>query len=90
MGEKLTQESKEAVEKILTDYLEKNKHRKTSERFAILNEIYSHEGHFDIEGLYVMMKNKKLNHLNVSNPTAAPNLKLMQEALLGVLVQNNK
>ena len=37
----MTQETKEAVEKILTDYLEKNKHRKTSERFAILNEIYS-------------------------------------------------
>ena len=59
MGDKMTQETKEAVEKILTDYLEKHKHRKTSERFAILNEIYSHEGHFDIEGLYVMMKNKK-------------------------------
>ena len=29
----MTQETKEAVEKILIDYLEKNKHRKTSERF---------------------------------------------------------
>ena len=39
MGDKMTQETKEAVEKILTDYLEKNKHRKTSERFSNLNEI---------------------------------------------------
>jgi Fur family ferric uptake transcriptional regulator len=77
MGEKMTQETKEAVEKILTDYLEKNKHRKTSERFAILNEIYSHEGHFDIEGLYVMMKNKKYR---VSRATLYNNIELLLEA----------
>lgn len=38
-----------------TNYLELHKHRKTPERFAILDHIYANKGHFDMDSLYKSM-----------------------------------
>ena len=58
MSEEKLKRLKLEVRKIFTAYLEIKKQRKTPERYAILDEIYTHKIHFDVETLYIQMKKR--------------------------------
>ena len=45
---------------ILTEYLILHEHRITPERYIVLTEVYLMDDHFDIEDVYVNLKNKKI------------------------------
>ncbi|MEI8273660.1 MAG: Fur family transcriptional regulator [Paludibacter sp.] len=68
----------EAVKEIFTEYLKEHKHRKTPERYAILERINAFEGHFNAEVLYNIM----LTDYRVSLATVYNTLELLLDCKL--------
>ena len=72
-------QTREIVKNIFTEYLTTKSCRKTPERYAILDFIYSESGHFDMDSLYEAMNNR---NFRVSRATLYNTMQLLLECNL--------
>ena len=77
MNEKMKAQARE----ILDQYLESNQHRKTPERYAILDAVFSMRGHFTLEELGAALEKK---NFRVSRATLYNTIHLFLELRLVV------
>ena len=79
---------KKRVRDILDEYLEANNHRKTSERYAILDAVYDMKGHFSLEELGTELEAR---NFRVSRATLYNTMRLFIDcALLFDIVSSDK
>jgi len=74
----------EEVRDIFTEYLKVQNYRKTQGRYDILFEIYSIDEHFEVETLYIILKNK---NYHISRATIYNTIDLLLEC--GLIVKHS-
>lgn len=67
------------VREVLERHLDKKGLRRTAERYVILEELYAHDEHMDVDTLHFKMR---LNNYRISKATIYNNLDLLIEANL--------
>jgi Fur family ferric uptake transcriptional regulator len=75
-GGVLEKERFEEYRQVFYRYLEKKRLSRTSERFAVMREVYDYDGHFEVEDLYACLKQKKYH---VSRTTLYHTLELLED-----------
>lgn len=76
----MEEDIRDKVKQKLTEYLQANGHRKTPERYAILDTIYTIQGHFNIDSLYNYMETE--GKFRVSRATLYNTIILLLDANL--------
>ena len=75
------------IKDVLKQYLQDKSYRNTPERYAILEEIYNMDHHFNVDDLYLIMINKKYH---VSKATIYNTIEIFLDAGLIRKHKNNK
>ena len=86
MSEPVKKEVLIRARKILDEYLNDQNLRKTTERYAVLDELYKlpQDEHIDVESLFLKMRNKEYT---ISRATVYNSIDLLVEC--GLVVKHN-